>query len=103
MTERLKQRLINTVRAAQPIAPTLEMRAACERASDSDRQFFKRRRDRNVRLRRAFPEEAAMLEPLPDGLRWFTLVQQIYPGARTRRFCKITENLDADTLSEREI
>src|SRR5262249_1056072 len=88
---------------AQPIAPTAEMIAAGERASDSDREFFKRRPAPHVRLRRAFPEETTTVEPLGDGLQWFGLVQQIYPGARTRRYCKMPASFDADVLTEREI
>lgn len=65
-----------------------------DRATESDRRFFRRFTDRNYRIRAMAPAEVAQLnavvngdvEPLEPGFRWFVVMRQIVPGLRFKVF-----------------
>jgi hypothetical protein len=74
--------------------------------SDSDRRFFKCRRNRRFRLRRAFPGErriaACIGGALQPGCSDFVVVEQIVPGVRTRVGFRAASGLETD-LGDEEI
>jgi hypothetical protein len=61
------------------------------RGSADDRAFFERNPDREYRARLATPYEIAAFEmrvvaPMPGGLFLWTLIHQLIPGIRMRRY-----------------
>ena len=77
-----------------------------DRMSQADRLYFERRPDRQHRVRPSHPAEIRRREiirgkplTLPPGLRWFTVVKNVFPGARLHLCVGRLEGAETD-LSE---
>ena len=83
-----------------------------DRATEADRVFFERRSDRMHRVRISHQAEIRQNEiidgkpvTVQPGFRWFTVVRNVYPGARIRLFVMNLEDAetDLDEATAREI
>ena len=83
-----------------------------DRATEADRVFFERRPDRMHRVRFSHQAEIRQNEiidgkpeTVPPGFRWFTVVRNVYPGARIRLYVMNLEDAetDLDEATAREI
>jgi hypothetical protein len=57
-----------------------------DRVIESDRRFFARWPQRQMRFRRAHRDETVLCPWIPPNLKWFALVRQIRDGIRLRSF-----------------
>ena len=79
-----------------------------DRATESDRRFFRRFPDRIYRVRAMAPAEIEQLnvvvngelEPLAPGFRWFILMRQIVPGLRFKVFRQAPVEKVGEDVSE---
>ncbi|MGX9428506.1 MULTISPECIES: hypothetical protein [Bradyrhizobium] len=87
-----------------------ELQKLVDKACDSDRLFFERKRDRKHRIRRSHRAEILQNHllsrgkfdsRLPSGLAWFTIVKCLCAGVRLRAFVPFVENAaDTDLVPE---
>ena len=80
-----------------------------DKACAADAAYFKRRPDREHRLRRSYRAEVLQNHLLSNGeigtslgrgLAWFTVVKNLCCGTRLRMFVPFIENTDPDLASE---
>lgn len=75
---------------------------ALERAMGCDRRFFKRRPDRQFRVRRAYAVEVALVPPPPPGKAIFIAVRRVAPGLQARVPFGANATFEPDLLDEAE-
>lgn len=86
-----------------------QLQGAVDRITDGDRRFFERHPERNYRLRASGKAEVEILKvtegaeriKLVPGARYYTVVKQVVPGSRIRRFIPNWNGAETD-VSEQE-